>query len=200
VSADTVGLKLQLPTATPIAGVLVAPIPGWSAKITQTTLKTPIKTDDGDITQVISEIDWTAAAGGGIKPGFFGQFTIIAGKLPDGADSLTFKAVQSYSDKTTVSWIETPAPGSSTEPEHPAPVLELSGGTSSSSSAGSSGVTATARPAASSSAPDTAAASSSPVRDSSSRATTGVVLGALGVALGAAALGLALISRRRRTS
>src|SRR5664279_1292572 len=96
-TASTTGLRLQLPTDTPLAGVLVAQTPGWSAKIVQTKLPKPIHTDDGDISQVVSEIDWTAAAGAGIRPGYFGQFTIIAGKLPDKAKTLTFKAIQTLS-------------------------------------------------------------------------------------------------------
>jgi uncharacterized protein len=173
-SASTVGLKLQLPTDHPLAGVLVAPQPGWTAAIKRTTLSSPIKTDDGDITEVVSEIDWTAAAGGGIRPGFFGQFTIIAGKLPDGVSQLTFKAVQQYSDGSTVSWIEQPAPGSSTEPEHPAPVLSLTAAAASSSS--------------------NAGGTSDPA--SKGAATTGIVLGAVGTALGAAALVVVLLRRR----
>ena len=130
-TASTTGLKLQLPTDHPIAGVLVAPMDGWTATIKNTKLATPLNTDDGDITEVVSEIDWQASTGGGIKPGFFGQFTIIAGKLPDGVNSLTFKAIQSYSDGSSVSWIEQAAPGSSAEPEHPAPVLQLAAASSS---------------------------------------------------------------------
>ena len=42
--ASTVGLKVQLPTDHPIAGVLVAPQPGWTAQVKQMKLSTPIKT------------------------------------------------------------------------------------------------------------------------------------------------------------
>jgi uncharacterized protein len=182
-AASTTGLRVQLPTDHPIAGVLVAPQAGWTAVVKQTKLATPIHTDDGDITEVVSEVDWTAEAGGGIKPGFFGQFTIIAGKLPDGVAELTFKAVQQYSDGSTVSWIEEPAPGSSTEPEHPAPVLSLAG-SSDSASAGPTGSSS----AVSVSGDDSDAASRS-------TATVGIVLGAIGVLLGAAAL--VLVLRRR---
>jgi uncharacterized protein len=186
-TASTTGLKVQLPTDHPIAGVLVAPQPGWTAAVKQTKLATPIHTDDGDISQVVSEVDWTAAAGSGIKPGFFGQFTIIAGKLPDGVSQLTFKAVQLYSDGSTVSWIEEPAPGSSTEPEHPAPVLALAG----SSNSGSAGSGSADRPSVTAGSTDAA---------SKSAATTGIVLGAIGVLLGAAALALVLLRRRSPVS
>lgn len=188
-TASTVGLKVQLPTDTPIAGVLVAPQPGWTASITESKLAKPIQTDDGAITEVVSEVTWKAEAGAGIKPGFFGEFTIIAGKLPEGVTTLTFKAIQSYSDGEQVAWIEQPAPGSTAEPEHPAPELHL---------AAASGASQPA-PSASSSAPTvsaTPAAAASPGA-SQGAATTGIVLGAIGVALGAAALLIAL--RRGRS-
>jgi uncharacterized protein YcnI len=179
-TASTTGLKLQLPTDHPIAGVLVAPIDGWTATIKNTKLATPLKTDDGDITEVVSEIDWQASAGGGIKPGFFGQFTIIAGKLPDDVNSLVFKAIQSYGDGSSVSWIEQPAPGSSVEPEHPAPVLPLAA--ASSPAAGGSGSAGVSHSSSS----------------GSGRATTGIVLGGIGIVLGGAAL--VLVLRRRPAS
>jgi hypothetical protein len=81
------------------------------------------------ITQVVSDVNWKADAGAGIKPGFFGEFTIIAGKVPDGVTTLTFKAIQSYSNGEQVAWIEQPALGSTTEPEHPAPELHLAAAT-----------------------------------------------------------------------
>jgi uncharacterized protein YcnI len=123
---STTGVKIQFPTDTPIASVLVQAQPGWTNKETSTKLSTPIKTDDGDITEAVSEIDWTLNAGAtGVAPGEFGEFVVIAGQLPD-APSLTFKAIQTYSDGSTVSWIQTQAPGSTADLEHPAPVLTLS--------------------------------------------------------------------------
>lgn len=167
---------MQLPTDTPIPGVLVAPQPGWTATITQTKLASPVQTDDGAISEVVSEIDWKADVGAGIKPGFFGQFTIIGGKLPDGVTTLTFKAIQSYNDGTQVAWIEQPAQGSSTEPEHPAPTLQLPAAAGSNTSA----------------APGAGASNDGA---SKGAAITGIVLGATGVALGAAALLLVLRGR-----
>src|SRR6185312_5523285 len=124
-TASTTGLAVQLPTDTPIASVLVAPHPGWTDTVRTVNLKTPIHTDDGDISQAVSVVNWKAnSPAAGIKPGQFDEFVIIAGLLPK-VNSLTFKAIQTYSDGSQVAWIETPAPGSSAEPEHPAPVLSL---------------------------------------------------------------------------
>ena len=202
-SARTVGLKVRLPADTPIASVLVQPKPGWSVTVSQAKLATPIKTDDGEVTEAVSEIDWKVSAGGqGIAPGQFDAFSFIAGQLPD-AKSLTFKAVQNYSDGSTTSWIEEPAPGSTAEPEHPAPVLTLGAGSSGSSGAstgsGSSSSSGASEPASSpsgsASAADSATSNAEAAPDdpaSKASAVTGIVLGGIGVLLGLAALVLAL--------
>lgn len=198
-TASTVAMKVQLPTDTPIASVLVQPHPGWTSTVKQSKLSTPIKTDDGDITEAVSEIDWKAdSTGTGIKPGQFDQFIVIAGQLPD-AGTLTFKAVQTYSDGKTTSWIDVPAPGSTAEPEHPAPVLTLGagGGSSAASPAGSSAAPSVSATAGAATSEVSAAATSSAAGASKGAATTGIVLGILGVLLGGAALVLSL--RRRAT-
>src|SRR5215831_2709141 len=139
--ASTVGVQVQLPD-TPLAQVLDQPHPGWTFSSTNKRLTTPISTDDGPVTQAISQVEWKASPGAGIKPGQFDQFVLSVGPLPK-ADSMTFKVIQSYSDGSQVAWIEVPAPGSSAEPEHPAPVLTLSAASSGSqSSAGGQAVTA----------------------------------------------------------
>lgn len=169
--ADTTALTVVLPTSTPIASVLVEPLPGWTHVQKTSRLATPIKTDDGDITSAVTQITWTAQAGHALKPGEFGAFTVIAGQLPD-ASSITFRALQTYSDGSVVRWIETPAPGSNAEPENPAPVLTL----------------AAAEDAA-----------SHPASTPSSASDTGaVVLSVVALVLAVAAVGLALVTSRRR--
>jgi uncharacterized protein len=124
-AASTVELQVQFPQSTPIASVLAQPHAGWRVSTTTAKLATPIHTDDGDITQAVSTITWRAdSKATGIPVGQFDQFTVLAGQLPDAA-SLTFPAIQTYSDGTVVKWIEVAAPGSTTEPDHPAPVLAL---------------------------------------------------------------------------
>jgi uncharacterized protein YcnI len=124
---DTVGLTVAFPTATPIADVLVEPVAGWNHVETSVHLTTPIVTDDGSITEAVSQITWTAQRGHGLAPGEFGAFTVIAGQLPDTA-SLTFKAIQRYADGSQVDWTQTEAPGSTADLDHPAPVLTLAQG------------------------------------------------------------------------
>ena len=177
-TASTVGLEVKLPTDTPIATVLVAPHTGWTDAVTTVKLAKPIVTDDGDITDAVSTITWTAdSAADGIKPGQFDQFIVIAGQLPT-AKSLTFPAIQTYSDGSIVSWTQVAAPGSSVEPDHPAPVLDLA---DSGSGDGPNN------------APTVAASSKS---SSSGTATAGLVLAIIGIVLGGGALALTLTRRR----
>ncbi|MDT0261413.1 YcnI family copper-binding membrane protein [Jatrophihabitans lederbergiae] len=190
-AASTVGLKLRLPIDTPIASVLVQPHPGWTSTTKQSKLSTPIKTDDGEITQAVSEIDWKAdSAGTGIKPGQFDQFVVIAGQLPD-AGTLIFKVVQTYSDGKTTSWIDVAAPGSTAEPEHPAPVLTLGAAQAAGSASAAPGPAGIGAAVA-----DTSSGTASRPA-SKGAATAGIVLGIIGVLLGGAALATSL---RRRTS
>ncbi len=120
-AASTTGLRVQFPTDHPIAAVVPLETPGWTATVKKTTLPTPIKTDDGTVTEVVSEIDWS---GGKITPDHFGAFTVLAEGLPSDADSLTFKTIQTYDGGKEVAWIEV-ADASDPNPEHPAPVLKL---------------------------------------------------------------------------
>ena len=100
---------------------------------------------------------------------------------------MTFKALQTYSNGETVSWIEVPAAGSSDEPEHPAPTLKLAPA----SGAAAAPTTNTAAPAAAAAGDDGA---------SSGSVAGAYVVGGIGLVAGLAALGVALSGRRRRTA
>jgi uncharacterized protein YcnI len=119
--ATTTEVQVFFPTNHPVPGVLVSPLPGWTAKVTNSKLEAPIKTDDGTITSAVSEVAWTKGA---IQPGQYQDFTVAFGQLPDDTDSLTFKALQTYSDGSVVRWIDQAKPGQP-EPDHPAPVVTL---------------------------------------------------------------------------
>jgi uncharacterized protein YcnI len=117
--ADTTKVQLYLPTDHPIASVSVQPTPGWTIDVTKGRLPQPIKTDDGEMTEAVTQITWS---GGKITPGEFQQFGISLGPLPTDTNKLYFKALQTYTDKSgkdsVVRWIEMPNGGA--EPEHPA--------------------------------------------------------------------------------
>jgi uncharacterized protein YcnI len=183
-TASTTKVQVFLPTDHPVLGVLVSPSDGWTAKVTNTKLKTPVKTDDGTITDAVSEITWT---GGKIGSGHYEDFNVAFGQLPDDADQLTFKALQTYSDGKTVRWIEQAGQGED-EPENPAPVLKLTA-----KEAEGDAATATSAASGSSAAKDTGSSKASAVAaDSDSMArglgVAGLVVGALGLAAAAFAV------------
>ncbi|MGZ4648677.1 MAG: YcnI family copper-binding membrane protein [Blastococcus sp.] len=125
-TASTVKLRIQLPTKTPLASVAVLPVPGWTFTATKEKLAKPVVTDDGDtLTDRVSVVEFDAVRGGGIAPGEFQEFSLSVGPIPK-VDSLAFSVVQSYSDGKQVAWIE-PTIAGAPEPQHPAPVLTLTG-------------------------------------------------------------------------
>lgn len=120
-NANTTKLEISFPADHPFASVSVRPREGWAYSVQKTKLATPIKVHDHEIPEGVSRITWT---GGAVKPGEFEEFEVSVGPLPDDADSLTFKALQTYSDGEIVRWIEEAAPGEA-EVDRPAPVLKL---------------------------------------------------------------------------
>ncbi|WP_034217500.1 YcnI family protein [Actinoplanes subtropicus] len=126
-NANTTKLEVALPAGQPIASVSTKPIPGWTAVTEKTKLTTPIKSDDGDITEAVTKITWTADATSAIKPGQFQEFDVSLGPLPT-SGQMVFKALQTYSDGDVVRWIDEPTTDG-TEPDHPAPVLKLTAAT-----------------------------------------------------------------------
>ena len=177
-AASTVGVRVQLPTDTPLTSVQAQPVAGWTIALTTVALDPPVQSEDGDtIDSAVSVVEYRADAGGGIAPGQFQEFALAGGPFPD-TDQLTFNVVQSYSDGSEAAWIE-PTVAGQPEPEHPAPVLSLTGA-----------------------APATAPASSATAADddSDTTATFALVLGGLGLLTGLAGLFLGLTARRRTVS
>ncbi|WP_369246681.1 YcnI family protein [Streptomyces sp. R41] len=184
-TASTTKVQVFLPTDHPVLGVLVTPQSGWTAKVTTTKLKKPIKTDDGTITDAVSEITWT---GGRIRHGEFQDFNVAFGQLPDDADQLEFKTLQTYSDGNVVRWIEeTPKGGE--EPENPAPVLKLT--------AKATGEDSSVEPSGAASSPASDAKTSTASGKSSDSTARGLGIAGLIVGvLGLAAAGFALARGR----
>ncbi|MGX6607737.1 YcnI family copper-binding membrane protein [Micromonosporaceae bacterium Da 78-11] len=178
-STDTIKLEINLPTDTPIASVSLEPISGWTAATVSGKLATPIKTDDGEITEAVSKITWTASAAAATKPGQFQEFEVLMGPLPD-AKQVIFKALQTYSDGTVVRWIDEPTTDGS-EPEHPAPVLKLAAAGAAEVSTAAAGAPAAAEA----------------VAEGSDDGGSGTAFGIAGVALGLAALVLGLLAYRK---
>jgi len=133
-TASTVKFDVKFDENHPLATVDVKPKAGWTPQVITAPLKAPLQTDDGQVTEAVSEIIWT---GGTIGPGQFDEFEVTAGPLPTSVDVLLFPAIQTYSDGTQVSWIQQAFEGQP-EPDHPAPELKLFSLTSSKKSSSSS--------------------------------------------------------------
>ena len=122
-TASTVSVRIQIPEQAAMASLRVQALPGWTATTTTAELAEPLEAHGQEITSYVSVVEFRAADGGGIRPGEFQEFALSGGPFPD-AESLTFPAVQSYSDGSESAWIE-PTVAGQDEPERPAPVLTL---------------------------------------------------------------------------
>jgi uncharacterized protein len=180
-NATTTKVEVQFPTDHPIADALVQAMPGWSSEVATLHVATPIQTDNGPVNTAVKSVTWTATDGKGITQGHFNEFAVSVG-LPDDASSLTFPAIQTYSDGSTVNWVQVTPPGGP-EPDMPAPVLTLTAGESSTTP-----TTAATTGSASST------VSKSDVDNAKTIGIIGVIIGAIGLIVAVVAV---VLGRRR---
>ncbi len=175
-------------------GVDYENVPGWSTKVIETKLATPIKEDGETIDTEVSQIVWTWTGPlGKVNDNQFINFPLSLA-IPDSAagQALEFKTVQTYSNGQVVHWIDP-----SLTDEHPSPRINVTakGGViediAGDEAGPAAGQTAGQSPAAS----GTAAASTTSGA-SKGLGITALVLGALGLIVAVAALATA---RRSRT-
>lgn len=158
-TASTTSLAVTLPAA--VDEARTQPLPGWTAKL-----------DKNDKNQYTT-VTWTADPGTpGIAPNQFQQFTVLLAPLPK-QDHAEFPAVQTYSDGKVVSWNQPTGPDGK-EPDNPVPTLSLAAAGSGDEHPMSA----------------TSEAATTSESDSTARwlGGIGLVLGALGAALGLGAL------------
>ncbi|WP_369251972.1 YcnI family copper-binding membrane protein [Geodermatophilus amargosae] len=122
-TASTVSLRISIPEEEAMASLRAQPVPGWTITTTSARLDEPMDSHGQEITSYVSVVEFRAEAGGGIAPGQFQEFALSGGPFPD-AETLSFPAVQTYSDGTESAWIEPTVDGQE-EPENPAPTLSL---------------------------------------------------------------------------
>ncbi|AXE87122.1 YcnI family protein [Streptomyces sp. Go-475] len=193
-NASTTKLEVSFPTDHPLASVMPEPMPGWKIEVTKSKLDKPLEMHGEKISEAVTKVTWTAD-GKGIEPGYFEKFPVSIGTLPEDTDQLVFKALQTYSNKEVVRWIEVPQKGQE-EPDNPAPVLELSAASEDGhhdSAAGDDSGTGSAEKASA----DTAASDSA---SSDNTDTTARVLGIVGIVVGAAGVAYGVLAGRRRTN
>ncbi|MET8687632.1 YcnI family protein [Streptomyces sp. NPDC004732] len=189
--ASTNKVEVAFPSDHPLASVMTQPVPGWTAKVTKTKLDKPLEIHGEKIDEAVSKVTWTAD-GKGIQPGTFQKFPVSMGQLPEDADAIVFKAIQTYDNKDVVRWIEPQQKGQE-EPEHPAPTLEL---TAAEDEHGATSDTAKADDKADESGKTESASSDS----SDSSDTTARVLGIVGIVVGAAGVAFGVLAGRRRAT
>jgi uncharacterized protein len=171
--AYTKQVTLRLPPG--FAEASYEPVPGWSVKVAKTKLAKPVQTDDGPVTEQVSTITWTGhGAEGRIPPGAFQDFGLSVQVPGKAGDTLTFKALQTYSDGKVVRWI---GPSGS---DAPAPSVSVT-------APGASGAGAGA-PASSGGANASTSSESADGSGSDTLAIVALIVGALGLVAGAVAL------------
>ncbi|MFC8143757.1 YcnI family protein [Streptomyces paradoxus] len=192
--ASTTKLEVNFPADHPLASVMPEPMPGWKIEVTKSELDKPLEMHGEKITEAVTKVTWTAD-GKGIEPGYFEKFPLSVGQLPEDTDELVFKALQTYSNKEVVRWIEVPQKGQE-EPDNPAPVLELSAASEDGHHDSAADDDSDAKSAEKASA-ETAASDSA---SSDGTDTTARVLGIVGIVVGAAGVAYGVLAGRRRTS
>ncbi|MGW1516498.1 YcnI family copper-binding membrane protein [Streptomyces sp. NPDC002287] len=120
-NASTTQLEVNFPVDQPLTSVMPQDIPGWTSTVEKSKLDKPLNVHGKQVNEVVTKVTWT---GGKIEPGKFQQFSVSVGKLPDNADKMVFKAIQTYDNNEVVRWIEETKEGAA-EPQNPAPVLKL---------------------------------------------------------------------------
>ncbi|MEU6775317.1 YcnI family protein [Streptomyces sp. NPDC046759] len=185
-TASTTEVEVSLPAGHPIASVMPESVPGWNVQVTKAKLDKPLTMHGEKIDEAVTKVTWTAADGKGIRPGYFQKFPLSLGALPEDTGQLAFKALQTYSDKEVVRWIEVPQAGQD-EPQNPAPVLQLSAAADEHSTANAEDASDTTANAAA-------------ATDSHDTDVTARVLAVVGIAVGVAGVAYGVLAGRRRTA
>ncbi|MBN9612924.1 MAG: YcnI family protein [Actinobacteria bacterium] len=182
-SASTTKIEVHLPSDTPFTHVSYQPAPGWSTKVTSSTLPKPVDVMGNTISEAPTEITYTATDGG-IRPGEVQMFTVSLGPVPD-TGHVVIPITQTYSDGTVVEWKATPEEVAADDTLEPAPVLWVKDAPPTGDHHGT-GATATA-----------AAGSDHTGSGSDSGLPIGLSIAALVLAAGAAILGALAYARSR---
>jgi uncharacterized protein YcnI len=101
-NAKTTKIEIDLPTDTPLVGIVPQAPAGWTATVTT---------------------DKIVFSGGSISGDDDVEFPVKVAQLPK-SNTIVFKALQTYSNGDVVRWIDQAAQGGP-EPAHPAPTLNL---------------------------------------------------------------------------
>jgi uncharacterized protein YcnI len=188
--------KVDVLFPTGFTGVDYENVPGWSAKVIEAKLATPIKEDGETIDTEVSQIVWTWTGPlGKVNNGQFVNFPLSLA-IPQNAagKALEFRTVQSYSNGQVVHWI---AP--SLTAEHPSPRINVTakGGVIEELAGDEAGPTAGESAASQATAVPSPAVAKTSGGASKGLAIAALILGALGLLTG---LGALASTRRNRAA
>jgi uncharacterized protein YcnI len=168
-AASTTSVTVTLPTDTPFVSARTVPVPGWDAEIVTSTLPEPVEIGETTVTEAPTSIVWTAT-GDGLGDGELGLFPFSVGPVPD-VGFLELPVDQGYSDGSVVTWAGDEVPilyvNDAPAGDHHGDDAEGEGD-------------------------EVAGATTAP----DSTAVAGLIVGSLGLVLGASSLALTLIRRR----
>jgi uncharacterized protein YcnI len=170
-------VEVQFP---PLAFVSFMDVPGWERTVEMRTLDEPLEVFGEELTEVVGTVTWE---GGEIQPGEFQEFGFSA-RMPEEPTTLEFPAIQTYDSGEVVRWI---GPPDSEEPAALVDVVDLGA----EEGQGELEILADLNTSAEHSAEG--GESAAPADDDSSLP---LILGWVGVGLGAIALIVALARRR----
>jgi uncharacterized protein YcnI len=122
--SPTTAIAIQIPEG--VTSVKPTVVPGWDIEVEKADLAQPISDGEGgEITDRVASVTYTAEEP---LPDAYRQVFPISLKTPDAeGEQLAFPVVQTCTDGETA-WITMPDAGEA-EPEHPAPVVQLTAST-----------------------------------------------------------------------
>ncbi|MEU9372309.1 YcnI family protein [Streptomyces sp. NPDC048255] len=188
-NASTTQLEVNFPIDQPLTSVMPQDVPGWTVTVEKSKLDKPLTVHGKQINEAVTKVTWS---GGKIEPGKFQQFPLSVGKLPENADQMVFKSLQTYDNGEVVRWIEEAKDGAE-EPQNPAPVLKLS------AAKGDDHHGADAKTDAKNTAKDGKGAKGGHDKEAAEHGsdTTARVLGVAGIVVGLGGVAFGVASRRR---
>jgi uncharacterized protein YcnI len=104
--ASTIKVEVQFP---PLAFVSFQDVPGWERTVEMQTLDEPLEVFGEELTETVGTVTWE---GGEIEPNEFQEFGFSA-RMPEEVTTLEFAAIQTYDSGEVVRWI---GPEDSDEP------------------------------------------------------------------------------------
>jgi uncharacterized protein YcnI len=117
-NASTTKIEVEFP---PLPSVSFMDVPGWERSVEMRTLDEPLELFGEEITEVVGTVTWE---GGDIGPGEFQEFPFSIA-VPEEVTTLEFPAIQTYDNGEVVRWI---GPPDSEEPAALVSTVDLGAG------------------------------------------------------------------------